>query len=665
MGQSVSGEAPPTLSAIEGIGWMVRRGRVLSGLALAGICALSTVLYLPPYRDSFVRDDYKHLEFIAPFVTSPLQAYKAISPYWIGWYYRPVQHWLFLAAHSAFGHRPAGYYCMVLALHLTAVLLVYGVGRRLGIGRPGALAAAFLFAVNAANADVIGWVSSVGVAASAVAALLAAYLYLGYRQNPHRPLLMIGVVLCSILALWSREEAFVLPVFLALVWASDPARRRLSRAETLAGLTLAALLAAYIVFQVRRPTWTTGMTSLSIAHLLQSIGLQQLGRSLIVIVSRYTLLDAMPVLKRADLVVPIALLVLGAVVVGLLRGGRAVRLGLAWAALFLAFGYLAFWSMYPEGVAGRYLYLPLAGVSLAFGAALDRLLRADVRGAPARYVAAGLIALLLVFAHAASTREIYEPTLKETRTSRSIETQMQSLLPDPSPATHIFAYRLPPVPDFAQAMAAVWYNRTFPAPGGDFSRLKKMGRATPDSYLFDYSDGVLYDLMPELREHPTTVFVNKQPPVAEVLRGDGAAAPLGAGSFGVDLVAGPAGQRRLSIRQNAVPPEEGWAGLAFSVTVPANSQLALGVGKDGGSLPNEDGMIFRVRVEDMLGKSDVIYETSVETSAPGLAAGWKTALIPMERYWGQPVKLRLEVFAGANDLHDYGYWANPRFVIDR
>jgi hypothetical protein len=660
----VSNRAITILRTRLGIGAIAERGRALSGLALAGICAISVALFLPPYRDSFVLDDYKHLEFIAPFLNSPFQAYKAISPYWIGWYYRPVQHWLFLAARLVFGLQPPGYYCMVLALHLTAILLVYAVARRLGVGRPGALAAALLFAVNARNADVLGWASSVSVAASAVAALLAVCFYLGYRQDPGKPALMVGVVLCSILALLSREEGFVLPAFLALVWTTGPAPRRLGRAEVLAGLTLAALLVIYVVFQLRRPTWTAGTQGLSLAHLLQSVAQQGVGRSLIVIVSRYTLLDLAPVLKYADLVTFFTILVLAILVMAMLKGSRATRLGLAWAVLFLAFGYMAFWSMNPEAIADRYLYLPLAGISLALGAGLERLQTAPAKGVRSRYVVAVLFALPMVVAQAAEIRQIYGATLQETRTTQSIEAQMRALLPDPSPATHIFAYHVPPVPDYVQAMAAAWYGRAFASPGGDVSRLRQMGKGTPDSHLFDYSDGVLYDLMPELREHPTTVFVYRQPPLAEVWRADRTAALLDAGSFAVDQVAGPVGQRRLSIRLNAVPPEQGWAGLTFSVTVPPGSRLAFGVGKDAGGLQNEDGMVFRVRIEDSVGSSDVLYETRVETSGPGMDAGWQMAMVPVERYWEQPVKLRLEVFARANNLHDYGYWANPRFVID-
>jgi hypothetical protein len=47
-----------------------------------------------------------------------------------------------------------------------------------------------------------------------------------------------------------------------------------------------------------------------------------------------------------------------------------------------------------------------------------------------------------------------------------------------------------------------------------------------------------------------------------------------------------------------------------------------------------------------------------------MADGWKVVTIPADEYWGRPVRLRLQVFAGNNSLHDWGYWANPRFVID-
>jgi hypothetical protein len=149
-----------------------------------------------------------------------------------------------------------------------------------------------------------------------------------------------------------------------------------------------------------------------------------------------------------------------------------------------------------------------------------------------------------------------------------------------------------------------------------------------------------------------------------VLSQDGKTSELDANAYAVDIVAGPPGARRLATQVNAVPPEHGWASLAYSVTVPAGSQLAFGIAKDAGAAEGDDGMAFRVRIEDGSGATETLFETDLEQGAPGMAAGWKDVVVPVDRYWGKPVTLRLEVLAGANNAHDFGFWGNPRFVID-
>jgi hypothetical protein len=36
----------------------------------------------------------------------------------------------------------------------------------------------------------------------------------------------------------------------------------------------------------------------------------------------------------------------------------------------------------------------------------------------------------------------------------------------------------------------------------------------------------------------------------------------------------------------------------------------------------------------------------------------------MHDYWQQTISLQFQVHANGNVLHDHGYWANPRFVIN-
>ena len=90
---------------------------------------------------------------------------------------------------------------------------------------------------------------------------------------------------------------------------------------------------------------------------------------------------------------------------------------------------------------------------------------------------------------------------RHTRLVKEAEIQMKSALPIPSIDTHVFsAGFLLTAPYFAPT-ASVWYEQPSLS-GGTLQSLKKYNRATNDFFLFDYDDGSLYKLLPELQEMP-------------------------------------------------------------------------------------------------------------------------------------------------------------------
>ena len=241
---------------------------------------------------------------------------------------------------------------------------------------------------------------------------------------------------------------------------------------------------------------------------------------------------------------------------------------------------------------------------------------------------------------------------------------MKDLLPSPSANTHFFAYELPPIADYVQAMAAVWYNRRFSAPGGHVSRLRQLGKATDQYYLFHFHDDTLVNLMPELQEQPGTLFLWNQPPLIERLDAGDQSHPLAPGSFSADRVAGPPQALRLATLVQAPEAGQGWASLAYTVTVPPGSTLRFAALKDAGGLAEEDGMAFRVRIQKPSGELEQVFATFLQPDLPGMASGWREVSVPLEAYWDQTILVRLEVSAGANSSHDLGYWSNPRLVRD-
>ena len=246
----------------------------------------------------------------------------------------------------------------------------------------------------------------------------------------------------------------------------------------------------------------------------------------------------------------------------------------------------------------------------------------------------------------------------------SIREQMITIIPDPSDTTHFFAYEMPPTADYIQSMAAVWYDQSFRAPGGYYGRLKDHGRASNEYYLLNYEDGNLYNLMPELQNAELTVFIWEQDPVAEIVHPDGTAAKLDEGSYHLDTLVGPPGSRKLGIFLHPPAPEAGWASLAYSVAVPENSVLQFATRRETGGLSEEDGMHFRITITGPSNQSEIIYQEFVEVKRNDSSEPWTEVTIPIQNYWGVNAEIRLEVAAGGNLIHDHGYWANPRFVIE-
>ena len=188
---------------------------VVYGVMIALLLA-TLLIYWPPYAGAFVGDDYVQLRYVRDFLERPFSAYQVFNPFWLKWYYRPLQNLWFLANRLVFGLNPFGYYYLQICLHLVAVALVYRVARQTGLGATAALAGAALFAIRDHHADVVAWISSIAIVLAAVFTLLALSSYLSYRRRPARHTLLL-TALFFLLALLSHEEGFLLPPLL-LFW---------------------------------------------------------------------------------------------------------------------------------------------------------------------------------------------------------------------------------------------------------------------------------------------------------------------------------------------------------------------------------------------------------------------------------------------------------------
>ncbi len=628
---------------------------------MIGLLALSALIYAPPYRDAFIADDYKHLEFIAPFVDTPWLAYRILSPFWLGWYYRPLQNLLILGGRLAFGLHPFPFYLTLWALHAVAALLLYRYARALQTSAFGAWCAAFLLAINVVHQEVVGWISSISILVAAILALTALLNQAAYLRRPDRPWRLALVVVASSLALLAREESLVLPGLLGAQWMAE--RRRPRRAAVAAAAALFVVWASYGVFQSLRPTWTANAAGITWRTFRQSLLDQGVSAIWLRAAARYLAIPLAPPTGFVATIV-LALSLLG-IVLWLRRGSPAARMGWLWFFLYLAAVYVGVWIPL-KTVADRYLYLPWTGLALALGAGIDQLVARAGRSRVRRsaLILVGLVAFLGW--QVLPIRRAQIAWLAQADLAATLRAQMIDLVPEPTADAHFFAARLPLEPDYVQAMAAVWYGRPFHWPGGDMRRLREQGWATPNYYVFDYRDGRLHDLMPELREAPHTWFVWSQPASIQVV--DVAGNPLPTTfEWAADQIAGPLAAQRWAIMMR--PPLNGtrsWASLVYTVTIPAGSELRFGLWWDGHAAAQDEGMAFRVRVHEPTRAGATIFEARLRPETAGTPDQWQEARVSLAPYWGKTVRLSLEVAAvAAASPYATAYWANPRLVAPR
>ncbi|MFW5941979.1 MAG: hypothetical protein ACOCXI_09270 [Chloroflexota bacterium] len=611
---------------------------------------------LPPYADSFLLDDYKHLEYVQRFVQRPWRVYEVFSPFWIGWYYRPFQHVLILTNRLLFEFAAPGYYVMSAALHCINVALLYRLGRRLRLTAGASLLAATLFSVHWLNYDALGWISSSSVLIAAAFSLLSLLCFTRYlRQRGSRRL--AGALLAAFCALLAREESVVLPVLLLTLWLWRHRNRLRAapRGEWLPVLGGLLGLGFYFYFQMARPTWTTSLDSQIVGRWWQATRQGEpfhflfRAASFLVVPSLPPSWPSLFWQKAAGLILALG----GALWWWRSRG--AARLALAWAGAVLVMVYLLVWAGVVDvpALAPRYLYAPWIGLSLGIGATYAGLRQRLGRPTTLTYAVAA-VCLLFVAYQATRISASHQNYYTHTRYMQEMRRQLQSLVGEPGPDAHFFAHEFPSTPDYIQAMASVWYEQPFPPPGGDLGRLLVHGRATDDFYVLTHEQGRLYNLMPELQESEETVLAWDREPLAQRRWDEQRVEPLAQEAFVAGATAGPPHDRRLALALEA--GGDGWRSLAYERTVPDDARLRFSILLEGEGKTN-----FRLRLQPENSEPVTLFEA--QRAPADFQQGWEQIALPVEAYWGERVTLFWEVMAGEDTEPATAYWANPRFVI--
>lgn len=314
-------------------------------------------------------------------------------------YYRPLTTLTYFTDYAVWGENPFGFHLTNVLLHLTTVLLVYIVGRRIGLGPEGAFASASLFAVHPIHTESVAWIS--GRTDVLAAALTLAAFALVRIENARWPKLFLAAgTLLYFLALLAKEVAILLPATVAVhgLWLGrrdERARRRFTATlACLVGASVAYLILRIVLLDMR--LWLPRPSSAPVLafNLPVIVGWYLLKLVWPLPLSAHVPLKLLPFERWPVVLAAVGALVGAAILVRL--AGRRNPLGnfsAAWTLLFLL-PVLNAGSFTDVLVAERFLYLPSVGFCWLVGTLYELLPRRAFSGISAKraFVAATLFA---------------------------------------------------------------------------------------------------------------------------------------------------------------------------------------------------------------------------------------------------------------------------------
>ena len=139
------------------------------------------------------------------------------------------------------GSSPWIYHATNLLLHLGVCGLLYGLGRRLGLGKAGASLAMLFFGLHPVVAEPVSWISGRKELLAALFGLLATYCYVG-AAAARRAWATLLATLFFALAAFSKPSVLALPLVWLLLRAERPRARVLSVVPAVAVALSAAAL---------------------------------------------------------------------------------------------------------------------------------------------------------------------------------------------------------------------------------------------------------------------------------------------------------------------------------------------------------------------------------------------------------------------------------------
>ena len=191
---------------------MAREARSL--LVSAGLIAATFLAYLPAVNAEFIWND-------SDYVTAP--ALRSLAGLWRIWFevgateqYYPFLHSAFWVQPRFWGDHPTGSHVVNILLHAGSASLLLVILRRLAI--PGAVLAAFLFALHPVYVESVAWISEQKNTLSLFCFLWAALIYFRFDTTRRASAYWAATAVIVIALLSKSVTATLPPALLVIFW---------------------------------------------------------------------------------------------------------------------------------------------------------------------------------------------------------------------------------------------------------------------------------------------------------------------------------------------------------------------------------------------------------------------------------------------------------------
>ena len=183
-------------------------------IVLLLLAAAALLAYQPAWNGDFLWDDEGHV------TRETLRPVSGLAQIWFSpgatQQYYPVLHSAFWLFHQVWGSAPLGYHLANILLHATSAYLLFVLLRRISV--PGALLAAFAFALHPVHVESVAWISELKNVLSGVFYLAAALFYLRYDASRERRTYVAALGFFT-LAVLSKTVTVTFPAaMLAILW---------------------------------------------------------------------------------------------------------------------------------------------------------------------------------------------------------------------------------------------------------------------------------------------------------------------------------------------------------------------------------------------------------------------------------------------------------------